>query len=65
MKASEDSVYDGEESRDTLLDASFDAINTTVEETPVVPETTKKRVTVTLQTLNPLSASSDCSRRHS
>ena len=53
MKASEDSVYDGEESRDTLLDASFDAINTTVEETPVVPETTKKRVTETFQTLNP------------
>ena len=45
VKASEESLYDGEESRDTLLDASFDHINATIEETPVVPvEKPTKRV---------------------
>ena len=47
MKTGEDSMYDGEESRDTLLDASFDAVNTSVvEETPVVPEKPAKKVKI-------------------
>ena len=54
MKTGEDSMYDGEESRDTLLDASFDAVNTSVvEETPVVPEKPAKKVKIHLTLLQP------------
>ena len=47
VKASEESLYDGEESRDTFMDASFDHLNTSIEDTPVVvPEKPTKRVNV-------------------
>ena len=54
MKTGEDSMYDGEESRDTLLDASFDAVNTSVvEETPVVPEKPAKKVKIYITFFQP------------